>query len=504
LSASAAAPEDPLRQALRAALPAADALKDGEGKALALQRLGKAQARAGDRAAARATLGRAAAAAGAIPGPERRSEVVQLVAQALDQAGEPKAARALIDRLVRAAGALEGKARVHVLQRAGFGYADLKDRDAALGALRDALEACPDVSAVFEVQGALVSTHTRFGDYEGAIRAAGARPEHLADVPGGLSEIHLRSVATEAAKANGKTARAALARALEVAQELPEGPRGVALKGIAEAQAEAGDLEGALQTVHDLAVRNEMNSRDMAPAGMAKIAAAQAKAGDREGARATLQEALGLTHAIPDDNPNIKNNRFRAVAEGQAEVGDVAEALATIEVIRDDNNERAAALTTVAKAQAQAGDQAAARATFAKAAEAARAIKPRENFGNDDPAQNTAYALLMIAKAQAEVGALGDALATARSVTIDDWRLPLLAELAAEQAKAGDFTGALKTADSIPHDGLKTRALADVARAQAAAGDAAGALAWAARVHSPASQAEVLLGIAEGKAARKP
>ena len=171
--------------------------------------------------------------------------------------------------------------------------------------------------------------------------------------------------------------------------------RDQSLSDIASAQAEAGDIAGALQTAQkiqniykvfldtkDLSLNVFLDTKDLSlnvflgtkdlglnppprafqqldfhAQALSDIAAAQAEAGDKAGARATLAETLQTAEKI------------------------------------DDASGRARALSDIASAQAEAGDKAGARATLAEALQTA---------GKIDEASDRARSLSAIAAALAK------------------------------------------------------------------------------------------------------
>ena len=67
---------------------------------------------------------------------------------------------------------------------------------------------------------------------------------------------------------------------------------------------------------------------------------------------------------------------------------------------------------------------------------------------------------------QAALVTLNEALATARGITEDRWRVGALSFIAQAQAKAGDIPGALATARGITDAGYRALTLSDIAGAQ--------------------------------------
>ena len=221
-------------------------------------------------------------------------------------------------------------------------------------------------------------------------------------------------------------------RETEKIDDASYGVRAEALSAIAAAQAEVGDIAGALQTAGKI---------DYASAGKIDYAASLARA-------------------------------LSAIAAAQAEAGDIAGALQTAGKIGDAHH-RAEALSSIAAAQAEAGDKAGARATAAEALQIAEKITA--GFLGT-------MALIDIAAMQAEAGDIAGALQTAGKIGDAHYRAEALSSIAAAQAEAGDKTGAratlaeaLQTAGKIDYAVFLAGALSAIAATQAEAGDKAGA-----------------------------
>ena len=293
----------------------------------------------------------------------------------------------------------------------------------------------------------------------------------------------------------------AMSFALFVAQgaEYPD-DRGKALRGIAEAQAKTGDIEGALATA-----RNIENADDRAWA-LQDIAEAQAKAGDIDGAFTT---ARGI------EDTDRRALTLVGIARLQAETGDVEDALVTAKGI-DEAIYRARALSGIAREQAMAGDIKEAFATARSIDDAGyRAMamsgvaKVQGNIegafamarGIDD-ADYRGTALAVLAVAQAKTGDINGALAMARSIDDADYRgtALALAGIAVAQAKTGDINGALAMARSIDNATIRAWALGGIAKTQAKEGNIKGALAMARSIDNADYRGTALVDIAKAQA----
>lgn len=262
------------------------------------------------------------------------------------------------------------------------------------------------------------------------------------DLSGGLQTA--RSITLDSAKADAlervagsqaaardlAASRQTLAEALQTVQGMDDQYQSLkdsGLRGIAIAQARAGDLSASFKTAKSIPDDSE------AAFAMGSVAQAQAKAGDGADSRETFAEALRIARSIHD------------------------------------GHSKAYALESIAAAQAKAGDAAASRETFAQALQAAQSIRP----DNLKP-----LVLGYLAAAQAKAGDVSGALRTAQKILDNCRKAQALGSIAAAQAKAGDapasaqtFTQALDAARSIRSEGGKVEALSAIAAAQAEAGD---------------------------------
>ncbi len=214
---------------------------------------------------------------------------------------------------------------------------------------------------------------------------------------------------------------------------------------------------------------------------MHAIAGAQAAAGDTPGALATLAPLGPLA---------MQWQALEGVVRALAARGDVAVALRTIASEAAGHPALTAKLTfAVAEAQAESGDLAGAVTTVRSVQSPDTESKVRA----------------VVAVAQAKSGDVAGALATARTITGAN-RLLLGGMLAAYQAKAGDVAGALQTAEAIPEGGshggygLRGAALLGVASVQASRGDLAGARGTAQRITEPSMREQVVVPIARAQA----
>jgi hypothetical protein len=175
-----------------------------------------------------------------------------------------------------------------------------------------------------------------------------------------------------------------------------------ALREIAQIQAKAGDMRGALETA---ATIEDTSSKASA---LGAIAEAQVKAGDHAGAVMTRAQAQQAAAAI--ENADREADALRRIADAQATAGDVRGALKTATTI-ENAFKKADALRTIAAAQVTAKDSLGAARTFDQALEAAAAIS--------NNVLGKAGAIALIGADRTEAGDMQGALAWAAAQSGD-------------------------------------------------------------------------------------
>ncbi|SHI71203.1 hypothetical protein SAMN02744035_01330, partial [Thalassobacter stenotrophicus DSM 16310] len=191
-------------------------------------------------------------------------------------------------------------------------------------------------------------------------------PEQIAEAEGPILVFRGNEQLTmaKAHLANGEigNARVALVKAtILTAQQIEDADgRAEALFFIAEAQAEAGDVAGALNTAQ------QIDRAWFRAVALASFSNAQSEAGDVSGSRVTIALALQAAQQVEDADGRAEVLYF--IAEVQAKAGDVAGALNTAQQI--EGATRASALRAIAEAQAKAGDVAGALSTAQQIEEA--------------------------------------------------------------------------------------------------------------------------------------
>jgi tetratricopeptide (TPR) repeat protein len=184
---------------------------------------------------------------------------------------------------------------------------DIARAKEAMAAAPQTPESSPVDSAVVEAIPALIATRAKAGDFRGAKA---------------LAEEHLK----------GRDAY-----------------RPVWMAAIAVAEAESGDLDGALATIKALGKYDRSDP-------LVRVAAALARRNDPRAGR-----VVGM---LGDDGPTGRSEALGAIALAQAGAGRYGEALAALEKA-DDERVRVGFRAEVAEIQARAGDAEAARATVA-------------------------------------------------------------------------------------------------------------------------------------------
>ena len=263
-----------------------------------------------------------------------------------------------------------------------------------------------------------------------------------------------------------------------------------ALIATAEAQAQIGDVPGALKTAVSVG-----NLRGKAEA-LRNIVLVQAKDGDVKG-------ALETAGAIADEK--IKAQALRGIAVARAEKGDRDGALQIAAGIRDPYL-KAGAVRRIAVASVVLKDRAAALDILKQALDSAGAIQ-----GETEKAD----ALGGITMAFLAAGDVNEAFRTValiesavagkpQSEVAATTRSEVLRAIAIAQAQAGDSPRALQTAGSIATPYMRASALSEVAVAQAERGDRIAAEATlrkamqvSSAIRESTAKAPALLGIAQ-------
>ncbi|MEG3861793.1 hypothetical protein [Microcoleus sp. herbarium12] len=265
------------------------------------------------------------------------------------------------------------------------------------------------------------------------------------------------------------------------------------LLNIAKAQVQKGDIEYSATFTNTLEIVKTFVLTSWWEILIGKIAKAQIEVGDRASAQATLTEAIE-TADNKIDNPLYQVNAFVSLANVQAEVGMVEEAIATLQKINDRPElEKLFLSISIAKVWFKTGNKDKIKAIFARQLEIANGI------ANEEKQADT---LRNIVIAQAELGEFADARETAKKIDCSD-RPYALMRIATEQAKVREFTTALETVEEIEIKHYQSEALSVIVTSQAEARNFPDAFETASRIEEP-FKAQALCGIAIAKAEASP
>jgi tetratricopeptide (TPR) repeat protein len=219
---------------------------------------------------------------------------------------------------------------------------------------------------------------------------------------------------------------------------------------IAQAQAQGGDIAGALKTGGFITDDDDTRNLQMAVAG------AQARAGDILAARRT---AAAIRETL------YRNIAFSRVIEGQVGSGDLTGAEATLKLVKDDDI-RKDAKAVIAVGYANAGD-------IPKAEQIVRSLF--------QPGWSACSAYEGIAEAQAKQGDLAgveqtlDLLLRGQQANQLNSQEDIRNELVKARIRVGDFEGAMRDLESAT-DSDRREAYGEMAEAMAGRGRRADAL----------------------------
>ncbi len=224
----------------------------------------------------------------------------------------------------------------------------------------------------------------------------------------------------------------------------------------------------------------------------ALVSAAENRPGNQDVPQ-LLEQAKAAARAIADDS-YLRDTALRGIAGAQAEAARFDASLETAALIGDEYL-KTGAWRQIAVATARAGDHVAAGRLLDKVLQAVASFKNVHLIRVD--------ALIATAEAQARIGDVAGALATARSVGNLRGQAEAVRNIALVQANGGDLRGALDTADTIADEKIKAQALRGIAVGRAEKGDRDGALHIAAGIRDPYLKAGALRTIAVAPAILK-
>lgn len=372
-----------------------------------------------------------------------------------------------------------------------------------------------------------IATHrARQGDLRGARQALRRLPPALIRTEP-LAQIAIAEATAKRPAEAARTVRELLATGRSGDQET----RSDELRKVAEAQAKAGDVRGALSTAACIPIATARAGALLAAAG------AQARAGDTKGAARTVELALPIVPAISQPgeiseavtlllqaaavlrktgdrtgsvrtlmrgaqhaakrSPTAPSDEHREIVKALLSLGDPAAAVEAAESL----------VSGTAKAQLWmevAGERLRSGGRDDAAALVQRALKvtaefPEGETGDRSPDYVQRQAYESIAVVQLRLGEVATALQTVNRVEDDGWnRQGVLLTLASTQAEMGDTVAALQIAQRIPVPHVfRAYALADIARQQSKRGGDRPVREWIDGLSSPLDRAAALLGVAE-------
>lgn len=272
-------------------------------------------------------------------------------------------------------------------------------------------------------------------------------------------------------------ARKILEQARETTTSIPDRyQKSYVLRGIALAQAKAGDLGSALETA---GIIHDESQRAYALAG---VALAQAKAGNRDSAAKTFQQASHLALSI-------KGHSILGIALQQANAGFTEDAYRTASSIKD-SSQRISALASIAKTESM------------RKAEDGNVKGAIQICGTIQASDEKALCLRFVAKVEAEGGNIEPSLKIIADITEPVWKAVALSDIARASAKAGKrnilaetYRKALVTTTVIKDRNDQDFVLSLIAEAQAEGGDVIDALQTMAGIQKDYYKVKALISV---------
>ena len=303
-----------------------------------------------------------------------------------------------------------------------------------------------------------------------------------------------------------------LSGARETANKISPGyPRSSAFKSLAEASLRAGDKRSATQYLNEAVKAAKVIANDLAKADtLWRVAAAQAEAGNIEGALSTAQSIVFAHH---------HTNAIRDIVTAQAKAGDRNGALETVSLLKRDGHE-------------QEYEGAVCNTTYllALSGQSQNALR----FASQALGQESTSCTGSIVSGQAQSGDITSAGSTLNTVDSKDKRAIRLKEMdrlngllastndnkgaiekqvsqldlenyflndawlefAAATAKTGDIKTALNILEPLGSSAHNPNAIERIAGAVVAGGKIDKALTWARSLHDPRDKASAFIGVA--------
>jgi hypothetical protein len=463
-------------QLIVAAIENANRIAEPRQSAQAYGDIAAAQVRLGDLAAARTNLEVASKAAAQIDNGPLQADTFSAMIKSQAKAGHRAGARTIAEAAKASAAKLPVAAQGWLLSDIAItqaGTGDVAEAKVTASRINDAYAT---FQAYYRIALLQQSKRDLRGARESIVAAKSAAATIANDHQRWQCYVIVAAVQTYAGDVAGATATAT-----EISDRFAAAR---AFSEIAQEQAQKGDTAGAVATASRL---KDVDGWCKVSA-YEKIAKAQAKAGDAVGARKSLEIAKTATELAR--NESDKASHLQSVAATQAEIGDIAGAMATIGQISD-KFIQSHSYTGLAKLQAKAGDKAGARQTFAIAKASAAQIAEKHLIGD---------ACRAVAWGQASVGDIDAARDTAAKISDKGARNLAYYQIVDTQLKAGDIVGVKATAAL---SGEKGSIWLKIISAQAESGDIPAAIDTAKQVTEAADKESALcsIAIAQAKAA---
>lgn len=398
----------------------------GEPKAAALLAIATAQAKVGDREAARKNWQAAADLAGEITDPEERVRFLEQIAVAQHDSGDQDEASDTLQQAARSARLIRNDIKLPVGLRAPFEEDPAQQKAATLGIIAAAQAKLGDKSAArktFDL--AIESTET----IKDNVTRAGA----LADI----------------AELQGPDAgKGTWDRAVKFANSLgDETQKANAFEVIIRARARIGQTDEVLRLLRD-DLQGDLKAYSL------WAVADELAVGEKPPSAKVVADLLTLAGKAEFERNSKKARVFTRIAQTQARLGDGDAAYKTLGAIQPDNAElqfshlqaKVQLMRDVARGQLKAGAKDAAKDTLQVAMEI---VDPYLADGGSHW-----FPVADLARLLVEAGDPHGALQTANSIDSSASRIDVLAAVAAVQADAGDRPGALQTLKKA-HDATK-------------------------------------------------
>jgi tetratricopeptide (TPR) repeat protein len=474
---------EPLRKALGETATAVEAADGLDMKVNTLLEVAQAQVRIGDREGAKANASKASETAKLIDAADDRWHFLLATAKSLSDSGNREAARADVKQALEEIMAFEMPESLYsALESVVSTAVYIDDLDGALKAVKildDKLSAIEDESDRTQAMKSVISSRCHAGDFTGAynalmgntLRVIGffpppviIRSQSLVSLLIGMESNSFRRLSgIESVKKREDDRRQTLERVTEHIKLLEIHDNKVD-RHLINTLCAVGDPDEASKVLSRIKGRPpvppDAAEAFLVPRSLSTIGRAQFRAGRLEEAHATLREARTLTVDIPATPENRKDLCLWSIASNQAEMGDTAEALQTIE---KEPNDLMLALVreNIGKSLANQGDLEGAKNLWRRAL-----LDAEEGLRNPKPL-----------------------------VPPDAY----LSRIASIRARLGDFKSANEAFEKMLNPASAAFRIAEI---RSRSGDIAGATAWASALADPYLRATALSGVAEGAAAK--